>query len=63
MNSVNKNDIKNFLSFVLQTEVQAFKENPIPTNREITHKVNEYGKKVEELTTLIADREGIKNEN
>ncbi len=63
MNSVNKNDVKEFLSFVLQTEVQAYKENPIPTSKEVGDKVNEYGKKVEELTTLIANREGIKNEN
>lgn len=63
MSSVNQNDLKELLSFVLQTEKQAYKENPMPTRKEQMIKNRDYKKKVEEITHEVAKREGLRHEN
>lgn len=63
MSSVNQNDVKNLLGFVLQTENESYRENPVPTRAENRIKIREYRKKVEEITVNIAEREGLKYEN
>lgn len=62
-NFIKNDDINNFLSYVLSKEKQAYRENPIPSSTERNELLRLYKKKIEELATIIAEREGITNEN
>lgn len=63
MSSVKPEDLKKLLAFILQTEKQSHKENPMPTAEERRIKIRDYSKKVEEITEDIAKRGGLYNEN
>lgn len=60
---VSVEDIKDLLRFILQNEKRVYRENPLPTTKEINLKEKEYYNKVEEVTRKIAIREGIDYEN
>jgi len=63
MSLVNDKDVFKLLEFVLSTENQSYKENPVPSGKEKNEKLKEYRKKVEDMTLNISKREGLKYEN
>ena len=59
-------EVKNvieLLKFVLGTEKEIYKQNPISTSKEISDRELLYKKKVEEIAQKIAKKEGVKFEN
>lgn len=56
-------DVIELLKFVLGTEKESYKQNPISTPKEISDRELLYKKKVEEIAQKIAKKEGVKFEN
>ena len=59
-------EVKNvieLLKFVLGTEKESYKQNPISTSKEISDRELLYKKKVEEIAQKKKKKEGVKFEN
>lgn len=63
MSYVTTKDCTDFLRHILQTEKKLNKENPLPSNEENSKKIKEFRQVVENMTRIIAEREGISIED
>lgn len=63
MNSIKKENLEDFIYFLVNTENESYRENPNPTPIDRARKEKLYKDKIEEITKKIAKSEGIDYEN